>query len=316
MSEQNIIQRSASDFWFACVDIDVLDDERLTPIEKVVFTLLCRYASPQNRAGYPSIKKLALKANCSDYSVQKAIKRLIELGLIERQERFINGRQTTSLYKVIGFNAPCYRARAQKEDGGSNTLTPPPTILTNGGQRDVPQKDTSMKDIKDSLTGEVELPDFPDKAKDSGNNTTPHTPNQEVLDSSPKEVCTPDDVPEIFKQTAKYFLYETKRSGLTEDEVSAFRTLAADHTPARVQKEIDTACDRFRRHGKALSTLTISYIAGALQHQQSRRKRKDKAKPDTTMTGITSADIERLEKDLTPEEIARIEKFEREGGIL
>lgn len=151
-----IIQRSPTAFWFACVDVDVLEDERLTPIEKVVFSLICRYANPQTRAAYPSIKTLAQKANCSEFSVQKAIKHLIEFGLIERQERFIGGRQTTSLYKIIGFEAPCYRL--PKKDGGSTILTPPPSTLTDGGQRDVPQKDTSMKDII-SLTGEAELPD-------------------------------------------------------------------------------------------------------------------------------------------------------------
>ena len=308
MNEQDFdVQRSSSVFWFVCVDIDVLEDERLTPIEKVVFALLCRYASPQNRAGYPSIKTLAQKAKCSEFSVQKAIKRLVEFGLVKRQERFINGRQTTSLYTVIGFKAPCYRAR--EEEGGSSTLTPPPTILTDGGQRDVPQKDTSMKDIKDSLTGEAKLPN-PTKQEISLENPQPSSPN-------PKEVCTPDDAPDILKQTAKYLLHETGRKGLTWDEISDLRTLSANHTPARIQKEIDTACDRFRRKGKALSTLTFGYISGALEHQQSRVKRKGKnAKPDTTMTGITQADIDSREKDLTPEEIERIEAAAREGGIL
>ena len=67
-------------------------------------------------------------------------------------------------------------------------MTPPPTILTDGGQRDVPQKDTSMKDIKDSLTGEAKLPN-PTGQEISPENPQPSSPN-------PKEVCTPNDAPE------------------------------------------------------------------------------------------------------------------------
>ena len=301
--------RTTKDFWFACVDIDVLRDKELSQSARFIFAVLCTFITVNNRNCWPSNDSVAEAAGVSKSTVKRAYQELEARGIIARSIRFKDDSSQTSSYtRIVGHNAACYEGGAPVNPSQS-TDDPPPSSPVN-------HKGNQVKDIKDSLTWEVELPDFSDKAKDSGNSSTTYTPNQEVLDSNPKEVCTPDDVPEIFKQTAKYFLYETKRSGLTWDEVSAFRTLAADHTPARVQKEIDTACARFRRHGKALSTLTISYIAGALQHQQSRRKRKDKAKPDTTMTGITSADIERLEKDLTPEEIARIEKFEREGGIL
>ena len=118
----------------------------------------------------------------------------------------------------------------------------------------------SFNDIKDSLTREAELPDMP-LVFENGEPVEP---------DNPKEVCTPDDAPDIMKPTAEYLLFKTGRKALTWEEISALRTLSASHYPSRVQKEIDTACERFRRKGRSLNTLTFNYIAGSLQSQVSR----------------------------------------------
>ena len=299
------VQRSTSAYWFACVDFEVLDDERLTPIEKVVFCLLCRYTNWRDRECYPSIKTIAQKAKCSEYSVQKALKRLEELGLIERKERFVNGRQTTSLYKIVGFEAPCYKDE-QEGDGGSTTLTPPSTTLTDGGQRDVPPiNDIQNNDII-SLTGEAELPDseFPLVFQDGECVLQAPEPEKKSVISA-DEVCTPDDAPNIMRPTAEFFLLKTGRKGLTWEEISALRELAATQYPARVQKEIDTAVKRFLKHGQSLGTLTLGYIVGSLKHQSSRSAKKAKPKPSETPM---------LTNDNADEEMAKIEamlaKFE------
>ena len=101
----------------------------------------------------------------------------------------------------------------------------------------------------------------------------------------------------VLKQTAKYFLHETGRAGLTSDDISALIALNVNHSPARIQKEIDTACDRFRRRGQVLTALTFAYIAGFLEHQQSLTKRKG-SRSDTVVLGMSQADIDRLEADL------------------
>ncbi|MBQ7594674.1 MAG: hypothetical protein IJU48_10020 [Synergistaceae bacterium] len=81
------------------------------------------------------------------------------------------------------------------------------------------------------------------------------------------------------KPTAELFLHKTGRQGLTWDEISALRELAATQSPSRVQKEINTACARFLKRGQPLSTLTFGYIAGSLKHQPTLGRKRKKAKP-------------------------------------
>ena len=285
------VQRNQSAFWFACVDIAVLDDERLTPIEKIVFCLLCRYTTWQKRECFPSVKIISQKAKCSEYSVQKALKKLVELGLIERKERFINGRQTTSLYTIIGFEAPCYKG--DKDCGeGSICLTPPPSTLTDGGQRDVPQNENQINDII-TLTREAELPKSsePEKTNSHGNavesqeKTISDKPKTEknvikAENSNSDELFAPESAPNIMHPTARYLLQRTGRSFLAWEEILALRELSASQMPSRVQKEIDTACERFKRQGKPLSSLRFEYIASALRNQPTRG---NKAKFQSTL---------------------------------
>lgn len=72
------------------------------------------------------------------------------------------------------------------------------------------------------------------------------------------------------RSTAEYLLLKTGRKGLDEEELSALRTLDAHHYPARVQREIDKAVERYGRLGRHLRTLDFGYILSALQHQPSR----------------------------------------------
>ena len=60
------------------------------------------------------------------------------------------------------------------------------------------------------------------------------------------------------------------RKGLGEEEISALRFLDIHHYPARVQREIDKAVERYGRLGRPLRTLSFGYILSALQHQPSR----------------------------------------------
>ena len=75
------------------------------------------------------------------------------------------------------------------------------------------------------------------------------------------------------KQTAEYLLLKTGRKGLTQDEISALRELSANQYPARIQKETDTAIERFKRLGRPLNSLTFRYIAESLARQPSRGAR-------------------------------------------
>lgn len=267
MNNENFeVQR---DFWFACVDIDVLEDNRLTPIEKVIFCLLCRYVNLGSRDCFPSIKKLAEKANCSEFSVKKALKRLAELGLIERQERFINGRQTTSLYTIIGFKAPYYKNKSEAE-GGSTKLTPPSSTLTHEGQSDVPPiNDIQNNDIIYS-TREADLPN----STDIENEKQEPDKKEENNSLEKQDICPLNEAPEILQPVVCYLFFKTGRKTLFKAEIEALKFLAEKHTPKRIKHEIDTSIERFLRKNKHPATLRFEYIASALSHQTSLKPKK------------------------------------------
>jgi DNA-binding Lrp family transcriptional regulator len=104
------ITRPKSDFWFACVDIEVIKDNVLSPCDKAVFMAICAHADVKTRTTPIAVKSLAREVGCSERSVQNSIKMLMERGVLGRTERFKNGRQITSSYQVIGHNADCYRS--------------------------------------------------------------------------------------------------------------------------------------------------------------------------------------------------------------
>ncbi len=69
------------------------------------------------------------------------------------------------------------------------------------------------------------------------------------------------------RPTAEHLLFQTKRKALIEKEISALQELSAHQYPVRVQKEIDRACERFRRKGNGLETLTQAEIDATREEQ-------------------------------------------------
>ena len=306
------VERNSKVFWFACVDIKVLTDRELSPIDKVVYSVLCVHVGTQNRKCNLRVKTIAEEAGCSVRSVQNSLNTLVERGIIERKERFLEGSQVSSRYQVIGYLASCYveeRADDSCEDEGGKSCDTPRTKCTPPVQETTPHNnDNSFNDIKDSLTREAELPNFTDMPL-VFENQKPVIPEEtkplSSTNTNPEEVCTPDDAPDIMKSTAEYLLLKTGRTKLTWDEISDLRILAASHYPSRVQKEIDTACERFTRKGRALRTLTFGYIAGSLQHQQTRSpigRAVRKAKPSKVHQELAPST-----QTFTEDEIAALE---------
>jgi DNA-binding Lrp family transcriptional regulator len=101
--------RGTDDFWFAMIDIEVIKDKELSPLDKTVFAIICAHVNVQTRSCPLKVKTIAEEAGCSERSVQKSLKILLERGIIQRVERFVNGKQQASIYKIIGHHAPCYR---------------------------------------------------------------------------------------------------------------------------------------------------------------------------------------------------------------
>ena len=295
------VQRSQSSWWFACVDVDVWDDDSLSTIDKSVFTVLCIHASIGRRDCKLKIETIARKASCSVRSVQKSMKKLTERGLIKREERFYEGKQISSHFEIVGHEAPCYR-----ENEGCTTCVPR-TTCTDGVQDVRTENDNSLNDIKDSLTREAPLPDEPILVFENGQTVeNPESPKP----NNPEEVCTPDDAPNVMKATAELLLFKTGRKGLTWDEISALRKLSASQFPSRVNKEIDTAVKRFCKRDQPLSELTFGYIAGSLSHQPTRGKKRKLPKTAKPAEVPTCTD-EQAEAEMAEIEAMQA-KFDRE----
>jgi len=105
MPEETLQLSDDRGFWFAVVDIEVIKDRALSLTDKAIYAILCAFASVgDNRSSRPSIGTIAEAANCSKNTVRTAIKNLVSRGVIEREERFCDGRQTSCLYRIIGHS--------------------------------------------------------------------------------------------------------------------------------------------------------------------------------------------------------------------
>ena len=290
--------RTKEDWWFTCVDTEVLKDKELSVTARLIFTALCAFATINNRGCWPSNDTIAEFIGVSKSTVIRAYKELEARGVIARSDRFDEGAQTSSYTRIVGHHAPCYEGVADTTPPSCTDDTPPVAPMTHEAYQ--------IKHIKDSLTREADLPNFTDMPL-AFEDKKPVIPEDKKplsgITANPEEIYTPDDAPEIMRATAEYLLLKTGRAKLTWSEISALRVLSASHYPSRVQKEIDTACERFTRKGRALSSLTFSYIAGSLQHQQSRSptgRPVRKVKPKT-------AESAQSEKQYTQEEVAELE---------
>ena len=113
-----------------------------------------------------------------------------------------------------------------------------------------------------------------EKVETNGNNAD-NSPNNDADSDCTFDplayVQDADKIPNDMLDTARYFLYRTGRDPRTinEKEIQAMREVFINHYPARIQKEIDTACRRFVQNGKSLNVLFFGYITAALRRQKS-----------------------------------------------
>lgn len=85
---------------FVQANVDMLDSKLLTKNEKWVFTYLKKYAG-NKKTCYPSLSTLARDCELARSTVQLAINRLVEVGLIERfHMRSQNGGHTNNQYLI------------------------------------------------------------------------------------------------------------------------------------------------------------------------------------------------------------------------
>ena len=251
-------------FWFCQVDIEVLRDPELSPTDKAVYAILCSFASVADRSGRPSITTLAEAAGCSKNTVRTAIKALVARGVIVREERYCDGRQTSCLYKIIGVNA----YRGSKSEGGRVQI-----LKGEGSKNDRQELEPKELDLKDPLSEGADAPD--------GQN--PLSPDEEIFlvheEPLPENNAALKKIPSAMQETVEFMLMKTGRSGLLPEEIGPIMALEKIHLPSRIQREISRAADRFKSKGKTLSSLTFVYIYDSLKYQQSKSKKTAGAEP-------------------------------------
>ena len=308
------VQRNSSDFWFACVDIDVVRDSSLSLTVRAIYSIICSYASITNRSCWPTVKTLAQDAGVSESTVQRALKELVDKGVIIRQDRFDEKRQVSSKIFIVGFHASCYnepQGVAPMTGEGSTDDTRGVAPMTD---RTIPKNDIiySSREARLPNSAEPEKITAPEPQKApqeiSGSDNEKNQKNVDKAENSAFKDCYGiGAAPEIMKPTMRYLLQRTGRHFVSWEEILALRELSASQMPARVQKEIDTACERFERQGKPLKSLRFEYIASALRNQPTRgQKAKNKSKSENIkpLQTVTCSDAQ------AEAEMARIEELQ------
>lgn len=84
-----------------------------------------------------------------------------------------------------------------------------------------------------------------------------------------KPEVTRESVPRAFRETYDLFLLRTGRSGISREELARIEALEKLHVPSRVQEEISTALERFRRMGREPCELDWDYLWRSLRNQKS-----------------------------------------------
>ena len=318
MDNQNIaMERKSSDFWFACVDIAVIKDNSLSLQSRAIFAIICTYAGINNRSCWPSIETLAKDAGVSKATVHRALKELSARGIIQRSKRFEDRVQKSSKILVVGFHADCYN-----EAGGVSPMTPQCLTSERGGVSPMTHRTIPMNNIINTLTREADLPNstecYNENTANIKENETFDNPKPEKnvikapesQETNPEFQCVPEDAPEIMQATARYLLQRTGREKLAWPEIGALRELAATQVPARVQKEIDRAYNRFVKSGRDLKTLRFEYIASSLQNQPTRGQKSNRTKNKSQLV-VNPPEIQTCSDDETEAEMAKIEEMQR-----
>ena len=162
--------RSQADFWFACVDIRVIQDRTLGVSDKAVYAVICAKVDVKSREYVLSVGEIAEMAGVSVRTAQRSIQTLLDRGVLQREDRFQNGKQLPSTYRIVGHNAECY------QESTKETCTHDVADAPNRGDK--------------SVMGDKNVPPMGDK------NDTPKILEPKNQDLEPKDLPpTPRDTP-------------------------------------------------------------------------------------------------------------------------
>jgi DNA-binding MarR family transcriptional regulator len=260
------------DFWWTCVDRCVIRDKDLSPIDKTVYAVLCSFASTYERKCFPKVATIAAYARCSVRSNQESLTRLQSKKYLRRTPRYKNKRQLSSEYTLIGHrarNASPTRAHDVHQGGAPKAVAELESL----------ELDTSLSEKREKFS--------PEARPSGGLYGTSNAKSQPTASTQyiPKATVELEEVPQVMRATAEYFLLKTGRKEITLRELSAIKALEKIHVPARVNHEIAKAVSRYEKRKRPLHTLTLEYIYESLKYQTSGRRGRSE-----TQRALTSDD--------------------------
>ncbi|MBQ7544898.1 MAG: helix-turn-helix domain-containing protein [Synergistaceae bacterium] len=97
------ITRNRTDFWFTCVDSEVIGNKELSLMARYIFSVLCMIAGFGHRSCSPSNQEIAQISGFSERTVIRACKELEARGAIIRETRFSeDGKQVSCITHLVG----------------------------------------------------------------------------------------------------------------------------------------------------------------------------------------------------------------------
>lgn len=143
-------------FW---VENELIDNENLEPMERLLYMVLARHADNETSESFPSIETLCKKTGVKDKrTVVKYIKNLESMNLIEvkRTQGMPNRYYLNNVKPLVTKNVPTFNDTTL---GTKNVPIPPTNFATGVGTKNVPltihNKKTNKKDLIKN-TAEIE----------------------------------------------------------------------------------------------------------------------------------------------------------------
>ena len=272
-------------FYFTQPENAVMFAEDLSQTAKVVYCALLDHMDKKTKRCTLYVASIAAKVHRTVRTVQRSLNQLIKKNLIIRTERYgSDGRNLASMFTVLGcagaqalakgYKTPLEKMLPAEELPPMEELPPIEEMVPAEEMlpiEEIPPVNGSAATLSgygDSTGALMNYTEYNNNTL-KGSKLPPEggTPVSEEL-PEPEESPTLKDVPEIMKTTVRYLLMRTGRKNLRQTEIPLIRSLSSIHKPARIQKEIDRACEIFIKKGRRLFTLSFQYIFACLKNQK------------------------------------------------
>lgn len=90
--------------WFGTITGNVVFDPNLSPNACRIYCVLVMFRNRDDDTCYPSNETISRHSGMSLASVRRGLAELVGLGIITREPRYLDGRQTTSLTYLNDWN--------------------------------------------------------------------------------------------------------------------------------------------------------------------------------------------------------------------